>query len=132
MNIRQCAFCTKPFQSIGRKICPECSAKADQDFFTVRDYLYENKRASIDEVAEETGVSVQTIKHLLKEGRFELIDASGVLLNCEACRKPIKAGRMCKPCKEKVSNEMQDSLGPQASRRGRAKAGSSTAKLKNN
>ena len=129
MNIKQCAFCTKPFQTLGRKICPECSEKADKDFFTVRDYLYENKRAGIDEVVEETGVSMQIIKHLIKEGRFDLIDAANVLLDCEVCKKPIRTGRMCKPCKDTVSSKMQESLGPQESKQSRVRTTGGTAKL---
>ena len=112
MNIVQCQFCKKPFQSLGRKICPACLEQIDRDFITVRDYIYEHKNSDMDTVCEETGVSKQIILHLLKEGRLIMDDESGAegLLHCEVCRKPINSGRMCKDCKDKVASTMQKNI----------------------
>ena len=112
MNIIQCQFCKKPFQSLGRRICPACLEQIDRDFITVRDYIYEHKITDMDTVAEETGVSKQIILHLLKEGRLELggDGGSGGVLQCEACKKPITTGRLCRECMDKVSSTMQKSI----------------------
>ena len=112
MNIIQCQFCKKPFQSIGRKICPACLDQIDRDFVTVRDYIYEHKHTDIDTVVEDTEVSKQIILHLLKEGRLTLGDESENtgLLHCEVCRKPISSGRMCKDCQDKVKSKMQKNI----------------------
>jgi len=112
MNIIQCTFCKKPFQTLGRKICNECLEQIDKDFIVVRDYIYENKHSDMDTIAEETGVSKQIILYLLKEGRLILDDdaGGGGLLFCEVCRKPISSGRMCKDCKGKVASTMQRSI----------------------
>jgi len=112
MNIMQCQFCKKPFQSIGRKICPACLEQIDRDFIKVRDYIYEHRRADIDTVAEDTEVNKQIILHLLKEGRLTLGDDSEPtgLLHCEVCRKPINSGRMCKDCQDKVKSKMQQNI----------------------
>lgn len=111
MDIIQCTFCKKPFQSIGRRICPACLEKTDKDFITVRDYIYDHKHANLDTVAEETGVSKQIIMHLLKEGRL-ILDSpdGGGILTCESCRKPINTGKLCKECAEKVSSRIQGNL----------------------
>jgi len=111
MNIIQCSLCKKPFQSIGRRICPVCLEKTDKDFITVRDYIYDHKHANLDTVAEETGVSKQIIMHLLREGRLILDtpDGDGVL-TCEACKKPINTGKLCKECAEKVSSRIQGNI----------------------
>jgi len=85
----------------------------DQDFITVRDYIYENKHADIDKASEETGVSKKVIMYLLKDGRLIIEDSEGGgggMLFCEVCRKPINTGRMCKDCKDKVANTMQKSI----------------------
>ena len=115
MNILQCKFCNRPFQSLGRRICPDCLEQIDRDFITVRDYIYENKVTDMDTVSEKTGVSKQIILHLLKEGRLEMDDTrgGGGPLVCEVCRKPITTGRMCKDCMAKVSSTMQKSIGGQ-------------------
>jgi len=112
MNIIQCSICKKPFQSIGSKVCNECLAKMDEDFIVVRDYIYENKKADMDKVSEETGVSKQVIMYLLKEGRLiieDLSDSGGLLL-CEMCRKPIRTGRMCDHCKDSLASTMKKSV----------------------
>ena len=112
MNIVQCQFCKKPFQSLGRRICPACLEQIDRDFITVRDYIYEHKVTDMDTVSEETGVTKQIILYLLKEGRLIMEDenAEGSLLKCEVCRKPISSGRMCKDCKDKVASTMQKNI----------------------
>ena len=112
MNIIQCSMCKKPFQSFGGKICGNCLEKIDKDFIVVRDYIYENKKADMDKVAEDTGVPKQIIMHLLKEGRLTIEEPEGRsgLLFCEVCKKPISTGRMCKDCKDKVANTMQKSI----------------------
>jgi len=111
MNIIQCNICKKPFQSFGRRICADCLEKIDKDFIVVRDFIYEHKKADMDTVSEETGVSKQIIKHLLKEGRLTMDEpGSAGLLMCEVCRKPINSGRMCETCKGKVASTMNKNI----------------------
>ena len=112
MNIIQCTLCKKPFQSIGGKVCVNCLEKLDEDFRVVRDYIYENKRADVDTVAEETGVPKKHIQFLLKEGRLIIEDLSGgSLLSCEVCKKPISTGNMCDDCKTQLARTMDKSVG---------------------
>ncbi|MCL2046258.1 MAG: hypothetical protein FWG88_07715 [Oscillospiraceae bacterium] len=112
MTILQCKICRKPFQSLGGDTCHECLDKIDKDFITVRDYIYENRDAKMDEIIEETGVEKAVILRLLKEGRLKLDnpDSEGMLL-CDICRKPITSGRMCTECKNKAASEMLKSAG---------------------
>jgi len=113
MNIIQCYFCKKPFQSYGGRICGNCLERIDTDFVTVRDYIYENKNAHLDTVSEETGVPKQIIMYLLKEGRLVVDDpdgGNGGMLLCEVCKKPINTGRMCNDCKDSVANTMQKNI----------------------
>ena len=134
MNIIQCTFCKKPFTSIGGKICPDCLEQIDKDFITVRDYIYEHKHSNIDKIAEETEVKKQVIIHLLKEGRLiiDSPDGDGLLL-CEACKKPINTGRMCKECMGQVTSTMDKNVttnkkpaakAPEQNIKGSAKIGS--------
>ena len=61
MEVRQCDFCRMPYQSTGKKICGDCLLKMDEDFILIREYLWENDRAGIDEVSEATGVTRKSI-----------------------------------------------------------------------
>ena len=122
MNIMQCTICKKPFQSLGRKICPDCLEQIDKDFITVRDYIYEHKQTNIDKVSEETEVSKQTILHLLKEGRLILDGPEGEgILTCESCKKPINSGRLCKECQGKIASKMQTNVDTRAAAASKSK-----------
>ena len=115
MNIIQCSLCKKPFQSIGGKVCVECLTKLDEDFVVVRDYIYDHKKADVDKVAEDTGVSKQHILYLLKQGRLIIEDPSGgSLLSCEICKKPISTGKMCADCKAHLAMTMDKSISTSA------------------
>jgi len=103
-----------PYQSYGKKICGDCLLKLDHDFFEVKEYLYENEGASIEEVSEGTGVSRKAIMYMLKEERLIVSDNKGDgggILTCESCKKPINTGRMCASCKKAVLSAMQESVG---------------------
>jgi len=85
----------------------------DSAWFIIRDYLYENDRASIEEVSLATGVSKKYIMYLLKEERLLVGDEQGDVggfLKCESCKKPINTGRMCKSCKNQIVSEMNESI----------------------
>ena len=134
MNIVQCTYCKKPFQSLGGRICPACLEQIDRDFITVRDYIYEHKHSNIDKIAEETEVKKSIIIHLLKEGRLiiDSPDGDGILI-CDMCKKPINTGRLCKECMGKVASKMDKNVSsnkkpeqkaPEQSIKGSAKIGS--------
>lgn len=113
-NVRKCKECGKLFNFIGRPVCPECLKKLDDDFQEVRKYIYENPNTGIEEVSEETGVSVKTIMRFLREGRLQLRSASNALL-CEKCGKPLSTGTMCEDCKKKLTDTLDSKLAPKPS-----------------
>ena len=136
MNIITCSMCKRPFQSVGGRICGDCLKKIDEDFITVRDYIYENKHSDVDKVSEETGVRKQTIIYLLKEGRLVIEGPegdSGGVLHCEMCKKPISTGRLCKSCNDKVSktiNKSMDAMKLQGHKGGDPASNKASAKMK--
>ena len=59
MKLRNCPQCGKLFVYSHRNLCPECLKKDEQDFDTVRDFLYDNPQASLEEISEETRISTK-------------------------------------------------------------------------
>lgn len=100
MNIRNCKDCGKLFQYDGvSKLCYQCRKKEDEDFKVVKDYIYDNPKATIVAVSEETGVSEEKILGFLRQGRLEIVgENSGLVLDCENCGKSIRTGRFCDEC----------------------------------
>ena len=113
MQVKQCEFCRMPH--IGNKLCGDCLVRLDEDFFKIKEYLYEHDRAGIEEVSDATGVSRKSIFYLLREERLLVGDENGCannLLTCQSCKKPINTGRMCAGCKKEVLNELHRSVTP--------------------
>ena len=113
MEIRQCDFCRMPYQSLGNKICKDCLTKLDEDFIKIKEYLYENDGAGIEEVVEATGITKKAIMHLLKEERLIVGSDTGdigAILKCESCKKPIRTGKMCADCKKEVMTVIQQNV----------------------
>lgn len=98
MELRNCPNCGKLFVYVTKNLCPACAKKDEENFRNVKDYLYDNPGATIDEVSEETGVDTKKILEYLKEGRLILKQNNASILSCESCGKPILTGRFCKNC----------------------------------
>lgn len=105
-NIRQCKRCRKLFNYVASPYCSRCIDAIDQEYRTVRDYIYDNPHAGISEISEATEVEERTILQLLREGRLELDSASSAL-KCERCATNIQTGRYCDSCQMQLSNELK-------------------------
>lgn len=102
MNLRNCPECGKLFVYNHRNLCPECLKKDEEDFDIVRDFLYKNPKATVEEISKKTGVSSKSILEFLKEGRLMLRSNNvNIILSCELCGEPIVSGRLCEKCSKK-------------------------------
>ena len=72
------------------------------DFGRVHIYLEDHRGATMQQVAQATGVSMDSIRQFLRDDRIEIIEGSGVLLYCEICRAPIRSGRFCESCQKRM------------------------------
>ncbi|NLD49160.1 MAG: MerR family transcriptional regulator [Clostridiaceae bacterium] len=108
-DVRNCRRCGKIYNHIGRlPICLECRKLDDEDFKRVKEYLYDNPGASINQVSVELEISVQRIKGYLKEGRLEIVGEGGnLILECESCGRSIRTGRFCNECSNGLSSEFK-------------------------
>lgn len=109
MVLQDCSRCGRTFASIdGETLCKKCLAEdLEDDFKIVRDYLYDNPGASINEVAENTKVDRKIIIKLLREDRIEITEVEQSIITCVKCGKKIKSGTMCDECKK---NELMKDL----------------------
>lgn len=108
MDVKNCRMCGRLYNHIsGDKICPACKEKLEDQFQQVKEYIRENKNASFTMVAEENEVSIQQIKHWIREERLIFAEDSIVGVECEKCGAMIRTGRFCVSCKDKMANEMK-------------------------
>ena len=106
MEVQTCSRCRKFFNYIGgERICPACKEEVEKEFQKVKEYIRDNKGASVLEVSRECEVSERQIREWVREERLELSSRDGEFV-CEKCGASITSGRFCDKCK----NEMVDSL----------------------
>ncbi|MBR5127975.1 MAG: flagellar protein [Roseburia sp.] len=112
MDVRNCKGCNRLFQYIGGAVlCPVCKEELENKFQEVKEYIYNNKGASIAQVSENTGVSPKQIKQWIREDRLVLSEATADGITCEKCGTPIRSGRFCEQCKNKMVNEFDGVMG---------------------
>ena len=111
MNARNCRKCGKLFNYIsGPPICMACREALEVKFQEVKEYIRENARATIPEVAEACDVSQTQIQQWLKDERLEVTEGSGIALLCENCGEPITSGRFCTKCKNTMADRLNESI----------------------
>lgn len=98
METKNCKICGHIFISSRGNICPECMARDDEDFQTVRSFLKEFPGSKIDIVEKYTNVSRRKILKYLREEKLELAEESADFLKCARCGAPIKKGMYCHNC----------------------------------
>lgn len=99
MELRNCPVCGKLFVYTVRDMCPDCAKKDEENYEKVRTYLYDVPDATLEKIANHTGVPEKSILEYLKEGRLILKKSNiNILLKCEMCGSPIATGRLCEKC----------------------------------
>lgn len=107
MDVRNCRTCHRLFNYLsGPDICPACRDELEKKFEIVRDYIRDNKGATIAVVSEETGVSQQRIKQWVREERLQFDKDSPVGIECEGCGKTIRTGRYCPDCRKSMESTL--------------------------
>lgn len=111
MNVRNCRKCGKLFNYFtGMPICPVCKDVLDAKFKEVKEYIRNNPKVGIKEVSEQCDVETGQIQQWIREERLEFADGSAMMINCESCGAPIKSGRYCDSCKQKLATGFSQAM----------------------
>lgn len=86
--------------------CPVCKKQELTDFGKVKAYLEKAGPQPAIIISEETGVSVNVIENLLRQGRIEIPDGSPVYIRCQSCGTDIRYGRYCPDCMLRTTKEL--------------------------
>ena len=111
MEIIACKTCGRLFNYLnGQPLCQACKEALEEKFAEVKEYIYQNPKASITMVAEATEVSGKQIKQWIREDRLVLSEPSPDGVLCENCGTPICSGRYCDACKNRMANNLNSVL----------------------
>lgn len=109
MEVRNCKMCGRLFNVLNNeRICPACQKKLEDKFHEVKQYLEDHPGASVEQTATDNDISTKQIRQWVKEERLILSSATEAGIVCEKCGKPIRTGRFCDKCKERMANEFQN------------------------
>lgn len=105
MDVRNCKKCGRVFNYLsGMPICPACREKTEEKFQEVKEFVRDNKGATIYEIAEKCDVEEGQIRQWVREERLEFASDSGIGVECENCGAIIFTGRFCAKCKTDMVN----------------------------
>ena len=105
MNARNCKKCGKIFNYIaGPPICQACKEAAEVKFQEVKEFVRQNKSASMKEIVANCGVEERQVEQWIREERLVFATDSPIKLFCETCGAPIFTGRYCGKCKNETAN----------------------------
>lgn len=112
-EMRNCPRCGRIFVFRGREICPACVNEEEEQFERVRRFLRESPGATVEEVAEATGVPSELILSFLRQGRLIATDGLKGSLTCQRCGAPIDGGYLCAACSRELAREVGRAAGGQ-------------------
>ncbi len=104
--IANCKRCNRIFNKGRRDICPQCVVEEDAAFRTVKAYLKDHRDATLGEVTTNTGVDVELLVDMIRNGRLLLRDNPNLTYPCERCGQPTHAGRYCPSCAAELASAL--------------------------
>ena len=111
MEVRACRTCKRLFNYItGPVRCPACSEALEKKFQKVKQYIWDHRTASLQEISDANEVSVGQLRQGVREERLCFTEESPVGLECESCGTTIKTGRYCENCKMKLGSTLMSVL----------------------
>ena len=108
MDLANCPRCGKLFSKNFREVCQNCHQALEQDYERCIKYLRENKGLTIQELSDDTEVTVRQITHWIREGRISLLNAPNMSYPCDACGIFIREGHMCDSCKARIQSDVRN------------------------
>lgn len=115
-SLENCPSCGNLFVKNIREVCNECYKKVEIEYEKVYKFLRnkENRKSTIYEVSDATGVTVSQIRSFIREGRLRLADFPNMGYPCERCgTNLITTGNLCDDCKRFIDTEIRMSLDEQ-------------------
>ncbi|GIP40981.1 hypothetical protein J31TS4_42610 [Paenibacillus sp. J31TS4] len=110
MNVDNCPRCGKLYVKGFQDVCPACVKDIERMYEACIDYLRENRQSTLQELHEETEVPIRQILKFIREGRISLKSLPNLTIPCDVCGAPIREGSMCDSCRQRLTNDLKQSL----------------------
>jgi flagellar operon protein (TIGR03826 family) len=108
MNVANCPKCGRIFVKGFNEICPNCMKEIEAQYDLCLKYLRNNRGCTINELSEETGVTIRQITKFIREGRISIVHAPNMSYPCEVCGTSIRDNTMCESCRHKLAKDVSN------------------------
>jgi len=106
-RVAHCSMCGKVFQVTLRNLCPECAEVHDRQYDAVDRYLFKNRNATTEEVAEATGVPIKQIRDWIRQKKISLAPYPNLTDVCDLCGGPTRKGHLCQNCSDRITQDIK-------------------------
>ncbi len=106
--MRNCTGCNAVFVHPHNTLCPQCVKERNAEFNKVKVYLQRHPKSKLQEIVNETGVSLDRVREFVAEGRLKIIPID-LEINCQICGSLITTGRICQKCQAQLSKKSDES-----------------------
>ncbi len=108
MDLVYCPRCNRLFAKHFREVCNSCHQELEKDYERCVEHLRKNRGLNIQQLSDETEISIKQITRWVREGRISLMDAPNLTYPCEVCGALIREGNMCDGCRSRLQKEVRD------------------------
>jgi len=106
LKVAHCPKCGSIFQKNLRNLCSQCSDEEDAQLRSIETALGRNRKLSNAELAAATGLSESAIRAYIRSGKLRLYEYPELFDRCDSCAGPIRRGTICKPCANRIQDEI--------------------------
>ena len=108
MDLTYCPRCGKLFNRNFRDVCNNCFQSLEEDYQRCAEHLRKNKGMDIQQLSDDTEISIKQITRWIREGRISLLDAPNMSYPCESCGTLIREGNLCDSCKKRLQRDVKN------------------------
>ncbi|RKD24239.1 hypothetical protein BEP19_07490 [Ammoniphilus oxalaticus] len=107
-HLDHCVRCDALFVVVGSRICSSCLKQIEEEFQVCAAFLRkkENRMSTLQEMSEQTGVSVYQITEFIRQQRLIVDSYTNIEYPCEGCGKLVQKSRFCSDCKRDWQEEV--------------------------
>ena len=107
-----CSKCSASlyYKGSGRYECSECKHNEYDDFGKVKLFIDEHGPSNASLISKETGVSMEKLNVMLRDGKVEIPEGSKFYIKCEKCGCAIRYGRFCPDCVKRTAGDLKQAF----------------------
>jgi flagellar operon protein (TIGR03826 family) len=108
MNLVYCPRCDKLYAKTIRDVCNNCHNQLEKEYERCAEYLRQHKGLNIQQLSDDTEISVKQITRWIREGRISLYNAPNMSYPCESCGTLIRENPICDSCRSRLSRDVKN------------------------